>query len=291
MIIDCHAHLEERLLTIDQMLKKMDACGIDKTALMAPMVDSIPEAGPLLIRLFLFLLTHQPLRPVARLLAARFTDDGAIKLPAGTFPVYPDPDNTLVFDAVDKHPDRFFGWIFVNPRGKKDPVKEYDRWKDHPGTIGVKAHPFWHRYPPAELAPVARRAVADGRPLLIHAGFGEHGRFEELVAQVPGLKLILAHAGFPEYGETWPKIADNTNILVDVSQTSYVGEKILAQVVRALGVERCCYGTDGPFGFHDEHHTFDMCRIKKRIEKLLPDAHDRQKILGDNFAAFANLQG
>jgi uncharacterized protein len=291
MIIDCHAHLEERLLPVDQLLKKMDACGIDKTALMAPMVEPIPEAGPLLIRLFHFLLTHAPLRPVARMLAARFTPEGAIKLPAGIFSIYPDPDNALVFDAVDKHPDRFFGWIFVNPRGNNDPVEEYDRWKDHPGVVGVKAHPFWHRYPPEALAPVAGKAAADGRPLLIHAGFGSHGRFEDLVSQVPGLKLILAHAGFPEYADTWRKIAGNKNILVDVSQTSYVGEKILEQVVRALGVDRCCYGTDGPFGFHDGEGTFDMCRIKKRIEKLLPDAGDRRKILGDNFSAFANLQG
>ncbi len=290
MIIDCHFHLEERLLTMDQMLKKMDACGIDKTGLMAPMVDPIPEAGPLLIGLFHFLLFHRSTRWAARLLGAQFTEDGAIKLPAGTFPVYPDPDNRLVFDAVDKHPDRFFGWIFVNPRGKNDPVAEYGRWKDHPGAVGVKAHPFWHRYPPEELAPVARKAAADGRPLLIHAGFGEHGRFEDLVNQAPGLKLILAHAGFPAYADTWPKIKDNRNILVDVSQTSYVGEKILARVVRALGVDRCCYGTDGPFGFHDEHHTFDMCLIRKRIENLLPDPADRRKILGDNFAVFANIK-
>lgn len=289
MIIDCHFHLEERLLSIDQMLRKMDACGIDRTALMAPMADPMPETGAFLINLFHFLLYHRSTRWAARILAARFTEDGAIKLPAGTFTIYPDPDNALVFDAVDKYPDRFYGWVFVNPRGKNDPVEEYDRWKDHPGLVGVKAHPFWHQYEPVELAPVARRAVADNRPLLIHVGFGEHGRFQELVDQVPGLKLILAHAGFPEYPQTWPKIVDNTNILVDVSQSSYVGETILARVIRTLGVERCCYGTDGPFGFHDDNGTFDMCLIKKRIEKLLPDEHGRRKILGDNFAAFANL--
>ncbi len=290
MIIDCHFHLEERLLSLDQILKKMDVCGIDKTALMAPMVDPIPESGALLIHLFHFLLFHRSTRWLARILAARFTDDGAIKLPAGNFPVYPDPDNALVFDAVDKHPDRFYGWIFVNPGGKNNPVEEYERWKDHPGVVGVKAHPFWHQYEPIELAAVAGRAAADGRPLLIHVGFGAHGRFEELMASVPKLKLILAHAGFPEYRDTWEKIAENQNILVDVSQTSYVGEKILDRVVKALGVERCCYGTDGPFGFHDETHTFDMCLIKKRIENLLPDPGDRQKILADNFAAFANLK-
>jgi len=290
MIIDCHFHLDERLLSIDQMLRKMDACGIDKTALMGLLNDPIPTPGHMLVNLFQFLLFHQRTRWAAKLLGAQFTEDGAIKLPAGAFPVFPDPDNAQVFDVVDKYPDRFLGWIFVNPRGKNDPGQEYDRWKDHPGVVGVKAHPFWHQYEPVELAPVARRAAADGLPLLIHAGFGEHGRFEKLIESVPDLKLILAHAGFPEYTQTWAKIVNNKNILVDVSQTSYVSEKILALVVRALGVDRCCYGTDGPYGFHDDQDTFDMCLIRERIEKLLPDSHDRQKILGDNFATFANLK-
>ena len=290
MIIDCHYHLDERLLPIDRMLRKMDACGIDKTVLMALLNDPIPVPGHMLVSLFQFLLFHRKTRWAARLLGAQFTEDGAIKLPAGAFPVYPDPDNAPVFDAVDKYPDRFLGWIFVNPRGKNDPVEEYERWKDHPGVVGVKAHPFWHQYEPVELAAVAGRAAADGRPLLIHVGFGAHGRFEDLLTSVPDLKLILAHAGFPEYADTWPKIKDNHNVLVDISQTSYVGKKILTRVIQALGVERCCYGTDGPYGFHDDQDTFDMCLIKKRIETLLPDPGDRQKIFGDNFAVFANLK-
>jgi len=30
MVVDCHYHLDQRLLTVDQLLKKMDACGVDK---------------------------------------------------------------------------------------------------------------------------------------------------------------------------------------------------------------------------------------------------------------------
>jgi len=34
MVIDCHYHLEERLLTVNELLQKMDQSGVDKTALM-----------------------------------------------------------------------------------------------------------------------------------------------------------------------------------------------------------------------------------------------------------------
>ena len=34
MIVDCHYHLERRLLTDDELLRKMDECEVDKVALM-----------------------------------------------------------------------------------------------------------------------------------------------------------------------------------------------------------------------------------------------------------------
>ena len=36
MIIDCHYHLDERLLKTDELISRMDASGVDKIALMAP---------------------------------------------------------------------------------------------------------------------------------------------------------------------------------------------------------------------------------------------------------------
>lgn len=289
MIIDCHFHLDERLLSREKLLAKMDQSGIDQTALMAAMVDPFPEPSPHLVRALQFLLTRRALRWAARLAASRFTREGNIKMPGGTFTIYRDPDNGPVFEAVDAHPDRFLGWIFVNPRGDNDPVDVFDKWWNHTGAIGVKAHPYWHRYAPVELVPVARKAARVGMPMLIHAGFGAHGNFFPLLEQVPGLTLILAHAGFPEYADTWELIARDENVLVDLSQSSYVNQEVTRQVVRALGPERCLFGTDGPFGFCDEADTFDMNFIKNRIEELFPDEAVRQKLLGENFAACAGI--
>jgi len=289
MIIDCHFHLDERLLTRDDLLVKMDESGIEKTALMSAMVDPFVEPSPSLIGLLQFLLTHRPLRWMGRLAATRFTPEGNIKMPGGTYTIYPDPDNKPVFDAVDAHPDRFVGWIFVNPRGDYDPEDVFDKWWNHPGAVGVKAHPHWHRYAPVELVPVARKAARVGMPLLIHAGFGAHGNFFPLLEQVPGLTLILAHAGFPAYADTWNLIAKDRHVLVDLSQTSYVNEAITRQAVEALGPERCLFGTDGPFGLHDAAGTFDMKLIRQRIESLFPEKTARGQILGGNFAALMGM--
>jgi predicted TIM-barrel fold metal-dependent hydrolase len=288
LIIDCHYHPHEALLSIEELLQKMDASGVDKTALMGVQIGPFPEPSRTLVALLQFLLIHRPLRRLGRRFISDFTAQG-IRIGGQELPMNKDPDNDHVFRLVSRFPDRFLGWVFVNPRGKKDPLAELERFKDMPGFVGVKAHPFWNRHTPLELAPVAERLAETGKPMIIHAGYDEEGDFEALLGEVPKLNLILAHAGFPLYHDTWRAIRDRRNVFVDLSQTSYVGEKTLKQVVTYLGVERCLFGTDGPFGFHGADGRFDYGLIKNRIERLFPDKGIQRRLLGLNFAELAGI--
>jgi predicted TIM-barrel fold metal-dependent hydrolase len=290
MIIDCHYHLEERLLKTDELLSRMDTSGVDRVALIASMVEPYSEPSPFLVGLLQFLLTHGTLRGIGKRLVANFNEQGDMKILGKVYKIDKDPDNGPVFNAVKKYPDRFSGWIFVNPRGKNNQVKEFEKWKDTSGAIGVKAHSFWHHYNPEELAPVAELLAKSGKPLLIHVGFGQEGDFYSLLKKAPQLKLILAHAGFPVYRETWEKIKDKKNVYVDLSQTTYEGESITRQVVEYLGVDRCLFGTDGPFGFHASDGKFDYGFIKRRIERLFHDKGVQRRLLGENFAEIASIK-
>lgn len=197
--------------------------------------------------------------------------------------MYPHPDNAPVFDLVERMPDRFLGWVFVRPGSAVDPAAEMEEWMSRPGFVGVKAHPHWHRFEPVRLLPVAERLIA------VHAGFGQYGDFLTLVERAPELKLVIAHAGFPEYGDTLRKIEDRKNIYVDLSQTSYVGEAATRRAVEILGIERCLYGTDGPYGYPAADGRFDFGFIKTRLERLFPDAGARRRLLGENFADLAGI--
>ena len=289
MVIDCHYHLEERALTLDKLLKEMDKCGIQKAALMGSMVEPFKEPPMFLISILQFLLESSALRGIARTLVSNFTDKGEVKILGKPYYIETDPDNTRVFDTVKKNPARFLGWIFVNPRGKRDQVTEFETFKDREGFIGVKAHPFWHHFQPIELVPVAERLARIGKPLLIHVGFGEEGNFEALLARVPDLKLILAHAGFPGYVDTWKKIKTRKNVYLDLSQTSYTSEKATREAVDYLGVDRLLFGTDGPYGFHGSDHKYDYGFIKRRIHRMFPDISVQEKLLGKNFADVAGV--
>ena len=289
MVVDCHYHLDTGLLSVDTLLRKMDDCKTEKVALMGIINEPIPKPPEFLLNILRFSLTHASFRFLAKILAANFTPEGDIKIPTGVFHIYADPENEPVFQAVANNPDRFLGWVFINPHGKSDPLQELSRWKNQPGFIGVKAHPFWHRYPPVALLPIAAELTKIGKPLLIHAGFNAHGDYESLLRQAPGLKLILAHAGYPLYADTWKIVKSNKNVYVDLSQTSYLNEKTTRQAVEYLGAEKCLFGTDGPYGPHGDDDRFDYGYIKRRIQKLFPDTGIQSRLLGENFLELTGI--
>lgn len=289
MIIDCHYHLEERVFTVDRLISEMQKAGVDKVALMGSIIGPFAEPPRFLISALQFLLENSFSRGIGKAFAANFTDRGDVKILGKPYPLATDPDNEKVFNAISKYPDKFLGWIFVNPRGKKNQVEEFEKYKDAKGFIGVKAHPFWHHFTPLELAPVAERLAKTGKPLLIHAGFGEEGNFEALLKKVPDLKLILAHAGFPGYADTWGKIKPLKNVYMDLSQTSYTSERATRQAVEMFGPERLFFGTDGPSGFHGHDHHFDYGFIKRRIEGMFTDDNMKNKLLGGSFADVVGL--
>jgi len=283
MVIDCHYHLEERVLDTAALLREMDRAGVNRAALMGSMIEPFPEPPRALIRVLQAILENRMLRKIGRLLVADFTPEGEVKILGRPYRIAADPDNRAVFSAVRKHPDRFLGWVFVNPRSSRDPMSELLQYRDEPGFIGVKAHPFWHHFSPLELLPVTQALADLGKPLLIHCGFGEEGDYGRLLKSVPELKLIIAHTGFPEYADTWNAVLSRKNVYLDVSQTSYVSEKATRESVSRLGPERILFGTDGPYGFHDAQGRYDYGFIKRRIERLFPDEGVRRRLLGENF--------
>jgi len=66
MIIDCHYHLETRMQPVENLILKMEANGIEKTALMPTIWDVPPHTPEFLLKLLRFLLYHRFLRTWAK---------------------------------------------------------------------------------------------------------------------------------------------------------------------------------------------------------------------------------
>jgi len=278
MIVDAHHHLDESLLPIQAMVAKMDQAKVDVACLIAsPMA---PFRLSPVARALASLMTRSMVSPFPR--PGRFfyrrsvTPKGTCSILGKQYPLYTVPDNTSIARVLDTYPRRFYGWIFVNPRGS-NPIAELDRWSERPGWIGVKAHPFCHRYPVRELDEVARWCQDRGWPLLLHLGAdADTGDYRFLPDRHPHLRVIYAHAAVPFYQEAWHDLIGKDSVLIDLSSVIYVDDAVLTRAVRAMGPSRCLWGTDGPYGEIDYRVQIE------RIHRLILSDSDKDDILGRN---------
>lgn len=290
MIIDMHYHLDERMESMDHLLDQMQTHRIDHIALVPPMVDpfhveGLPEHLAKLVRNLLTGFWH-PLGKVAY--ESTVTKSGKFSILGKTYNIDRLPDNQLVARALAAHPDKFFGWIFINPSAE-EPIAVIEKYLGSPGWIGVKCHPFWHRYPVSLLKEAAALCVEKSLPLLIHlGGKSENGDFRWLPENFPTLKIIYAHAGVPHYQKLWADAKNRKNVYIDLS-SPYLDEPLRKNAVEAMGPGKCLYGTDGPFGYPGADHLYDHGAILAEIDRLPITTRQKEGILGETFAGLAGV--
>ena len=291
MIIDMHYHLDERMEPIDRLIEQMDRNRIDRVALVPPMVDPFHVEG----------VAEGLARFVRRLLMGRWqtvgrlayestvTKNGNFSILGKMYAIDQEPDNDLVSRAMERYPERFYGWFFINP-AREDAVAKLESGFSSTGWIGVKCHPFWHRYPVRDLDAAAAWCVEKKVPLLLHlGGKPDNGDFRYLPERHSDLNLIYAHAGVPYYGKLWPYVKEKKNVYIDLS-SPYLDEPLRRAAVEGVGPGKCLYGTDGPFGYPAPgDHKYDHGAILAEIERFPLSMAEKERILGGNFAEMVGL--
>jgi predicted TIM-barrel fold metal-dependent hydrolase len=283
VIIDSHAHFDPRMLDVPRMLEKLERAGVDRVALIPCMNDPLPETPERLLAAARFTMRRRATRWLAeRIHRLTLTKDGNLRLSGKVYGIYARPDNDSVVKVVAQHPDRFYGWMFLNPTAGVPVLDELERLRQVRGMIGIKLHPHWHDYRTELLEPLLTRAEELGLPVLIHLGFGPRGDFRAICARHPRLTVISAHAGFPFYRDLWRYRDECPNLHVDLS-SPYINEGLARDAVRAMGPGRCLYGTDAPYGFHAGDGSYDWGRIKGWVDRLPVTSRDKDGIFGENF--------
>jgi predicted TIM-barrel fold metal-dependent hydrolase len=289
MIIDAHYHLEERMEPIGVLLDNMNRYGIDRVVLIPPLNTPFKIDW----------LTMKSTGPIQRMLNSRWQKPGLIiygttvrggKYTIGVrrYPIYDNPDNGSVARAIQAHPDKFSGWIAVNP-GVADPLAELEKRAREPGWIGVKTHPFMYRHPVAMLDDTAAYCVEKGWPILMHLGTDNvRGDYRYLPERHPKLKIIYAHAGIPFFKNLWEYAKAKNNVHVDLS-CSLLETSILAEAIKELGPGKCLYGSDSPYGYPGADGSHDYGRVLKTILRLPVSDEDKERILEDNIRGIADI--
>ncbi len=290
MKIDCHAHFDPKMLSLDAIIKRMDKNGINKTVLMSKMTSKPTYIkSDFLMGIQRFLLFNKFLRPIAKTLDKSFHRNKGEWNPwyrkliskGESYEILTHPDNSSVFDAVSKYSDRLMGWIFLNPKNANW-EDELNKWKDNSGAVGIKIHPFWHRFSMNEVYKLGELAEKYNYPLMIHLGFDSVENINNFCTNFSNLTVIFSHAGFPLYEDIWPIIESSPRIFVDLS-SHHVDKKIVKKVVKYLGADHCLFGTDDPYGDPDAGKW-----MEKWIKTLDLNTVEENKIFSDNFLSISN---
>ena len=285
MIIDAHYHLQEPMEPIDKLLDHMTRYDVSRVALM-------PALNTPFVIDWLTVISTRPTQKALNnkwqkrvalfVYGSTVTEGGKFRIGKRRYLIYDELDNGSVAQAMQSYPDKFFGWIMVNPN-VNDPIVEINKWVGQTGWIGIKTHPFMHRYPIRMLDKVADYCVEKGWPILMHLGTTrERGDFRYLPDRHPQLKIIYAHAGLPYFRTLWEYAKDRNNVFVDLS-CSLLDESILLKAVKALGANRCLYGSDSPYGYPEKSGSHDYGRVLNNINLLPISDTEKKQILGDNF--------
>jgi len=186
--------------------------------------------------------------------------------------------NNMVIDAVKKYPDRFAGYITINPNYPDDIKNELDRCFAIDGMVGIKLHPSCHgRTIEHRNYNIAYEAANSLKcPVLIHVwGKGDVMMIDRVAARYPEASLIMGHAGadIDAMEIAMDVVKKHKNVYVDIA-ISRAREGNVEWLVNGAGSEKILYGTDMPF--FDPRPTFGRLAYANISEE------DKRNIFGLN---------
>jgi predicted TIM-barrel fold metal-dependent hydrolase len=180
----------------------------------------------------------------------------------------PDIPNHLVYDALDRHPDRIYGFVCVNPKAGAAAVRMMDDGFRH-GCRGVKLAPIIHqcRFDEPALAEVAAACGEGGFPVYTHVlpqPGSTAGDFAALARRFPGTNFILGHMGGDlASNDAIDFAAEIANLYLETSLGHYL---VLRDALARLGPGKLMFGSEFPLG----HPRAEL----ENVLLLDPSAHD-----------------
>jgi predicted TIM-barrel fold metal-dependent hydrolase len=302
MIIDAHCHLTAELPAAD-LVKTMDAGGVDRAVLLAPGLQPVAPAGPAQTisllsaegpaRLSLPDLSIRnllsPFSPLGRFRYAGLIEGGLLRTTRGFLRVISTPDNEPVAEAARRHPGRFIPFAFVNPN---DPT--HTTILEHylaRGFRGAKVNAWFHAVDlRATMGRIARRCGEAGLPVLLHLGGTRQTGWAifDLIDRYPNTNFIIAHAGLPCYAWLWRACRIHPNLYFDLSGP-YMTPALVGCIAGKVPPGRLLFASGGPHGLRtaDGEHSYAVG--KRWIFALDVSDEARSAILGGTLLRLTGL--
>ncbi|MCL4459433.1 MAG: amidohydrolase family protein [Chloroflexi bacterium] len=182
-------------------------------------------------------------------------------------PLGQDPDNDYIVECVQKYPNRFIGFMEVNPRDPKATqiIRHYAR---EYGMKGLKLHPTMMGHPIAShplMDPIFEACSEVGIAIYghcMHDFWVNPLSYEEMARTFPDVSVILGHMGILwSVAEAGMVAQRNPNVYLE---TSVVPLRSLRIGLQMAGAEKVVFGTDWPANDYDMQ--LEMIRRATRNE-------------------------
>lgn len=221
---------------------------------------------------------------------------------AGTAMGHPPLSSEVIADQVAKYDDTLVAFGSVDPLRGDAAIEQAVRLvRDH-GVRGFKFHPGMQGFMPHDevLYPLWEEIDKLGVPILSHTGQTGIGAglpggagiklrgcnpmyLDDVAADFPSLKIILAHPSVPWQDEAISMATHKSNVFIDLS--GWAPKYFAPQLVRAANTmlrEKVLFGTDYPVIDPDRWmRDFDALELKPEVLPL---------VLKENAAKLLNLR-
>ena len=190
--------------------------------------------------------------------------------------------NREVARIVSSHPDRFFGFAFVNAVNDRGRVQRLVRQAvEEFGFVGIKLH----RYDAPINRQICEVARAFSLPVLYDV-MGAVSVCELLAEEYPDVNFIIPHLG--SFADDWraqialiDHLVRHSNIYTDTAGVRRFD--ILVQAVQRAGAQKILFGSDGPW----LHPGVELAKVRA----LGLSKSDEALVLGGNFLRLIKRAG
>lgn len=201
-----------------------------------------------------------------------------------------EPANRFVAETVRQCPDRFYGWVRVDPWQGKNALVELKTGIEELGLNGLLLHPYEELFQISDrkVDPLMEYAETSGIPVMVEAGYHLLSHpldLAELAHRFPKVTMIGTHglqmddAGFA-LTDSDLAMRECANIVME-SSGMYAPDNMLG-VVNKLGVERLIFGSHSPW----LNLEFEI----DRIERLPLNENQKEAVFGGNILKILHLK-
>ena len=198
--------------------------------------------------------------------------------------------NAEVAAVLRRYPERFRGYVTVNPRPQGEGLRELERWSHFHRPPLIKFHPDLHKYPVTGDAyrPLWDFANQTHAVVLVHTWESDPNcgplLFGPIAREFPQAKIILGHSGvtWRGYEQSFEVVSQSANTYLDITG-SQSHRTIIERAVGKHGPHRVLFGSDMPY--------LEASMLLGRVLSAKISDEDRVKILRRNFMKLIEEDG